>query len=165
MTGNLLKRISVRAVNCSEAAEAAASAKLKYIYIYIKGPQTPGRISVRRSPRPNSLQIYGTVPYAQILLWTFSFSSFLYTNTLPFILSPNSVRNVVKLRGPGDSLSMASSTLASGSLPETQYSINTVKTAHQTPGGTPESLPVVLCPRDRLSVTLGCDAENAGRGG
>ena len=51
-----------RAVNCIEAAEAAASAKFKKIYNKKKKkpPQTPGRMNVQHSPRPNSLQIYGT---------------------------------------------------------------------------------------------------------
>ena len=37
---------------------------------------------------------------------------------VPFVFSPNKVRNIVKLRGPGASPSMASSILGSGSRPK-----------------------------------------------
>ena len=39
--------------------------------------------------------------------------------SLPFVFSPNSVRNMVKLRGPGVSSSMFFNCFGSGSLPET----------------------------------------------
>ena len=50
--------LALRAVNCIEAAEAAASAT----FPPQKGPQTPCCMNgscLRRSPQPNPLQIYG----------------------------------------------------------------------------------------------------------